>query len=182
MNARTAQLLIGAIAAIAMFGGGYAVGRTLAPAPATDAVATNAPAGAANASAQAARRAAGGAAGGQGALAGQATVGRVISVNDGSITIEVRQPGAAGATPATTSAIALVGADTRLLRTVEQEIKLADLKAGDQVTVVGTTDATTGTVSASAVLVGGNALQQVLGGQRPGAGRSPGASPSASPR
>ena len=181
MNARTTQVLIGAIAAIALFAGGFAVGRTLTPAPATDAVAANTPAGAA-ASAQAARRAAGGAAGGQGALAGQATIGRVISVNDGSITIEVRQPGAAGAAPATTSAIALVGADTRVLRTVEQEIKLADLKAGDQVTVVGTTDATTGTVSASAVLVGGNALQQVLGGQRPGAGRSPGASPSASPR
>lgn len=182
MNARTAQILIGAVAAIALFAGGYAVGRTLAPAPATDAVGTNAAAGGANASAQAARRAAGGAAGGQGAFAGQTTAGRVISVNDGSITIEVRQPGAAGAAPATTSAIALVGADTRVLRTVEQEIKLADLKAGDQVTVVGTTDATTGTVSASAVLVGGNALQQVLGGQRPGAGRSPGASPSASPR
>lgn len=183
MNARTTQVLIGAIAAIALFGGGFAVGRTLAPAPTTD-QATNTAAGG-NAAAQAARRAAGGAAGGQGALAGQgqATVGRVLSVNDGSITVEVRQAGAAGASPAVSSAIALIGADTRLLRTVEQEIKLTDLKVGDQVTIVGTTDAATGTVSANAVLVGGGALQQVFGGQRPGAGgRAPGASPSASPR
>lgn len=183
MNARTTQILIGAVAALALFGGGFAVGRTLAPAPASDTTATNNAAGG-TAAQQAARRAALG--GGQGALAGagQATVGRILSVNEGSITVEVRQPavaGAAGATPALTSTIALVGADTRLLRTVEQEIKLADLKAGDQVTIVGTADATTGTVSANAVLVGGGALQQVFGGQRPGlggGGRVPGASPS----
>ena len=181
MNARTTQVLIGAIAAIALFGGGFAVGRTLAPAPATDS-ATNAAAGG-NSAQQAARRAA--LAGGQGTLAGgQPTVGRILSVNEGSITVEVRQPavaGAAGATPGLTSTIALIGTDTRLLRTVEQELKLADLKAGDQVTIVGTTDAATGTVSANAVLVGGGALQQVFGGQRPGlggGGRVPGASPS----
>ena len=180
MNARTTQVLIGAVAAIALFGGGFAVGRTLAPAASTD-TATNTAAGG-TAAQQALRRAA---LGGQGVLAGAApTVGRILSVNEGSITIEVRQPaaaGAAGASPAVTSTIALVGADTRVLRTVEQEIKLADLKAGDQVTIVGTTDAATGTVSANAVLVGGGALQQVLGGQRPGqggGGRVPGASPS----
>ena len=181
MNARPMQIVIGAIAAIALFGGGFAVGRTLAPAPATEATAANTATGA-NAAAQAARRAAGGATG-PGALAqGQATVGRVLSVNEGSITVEVRAPGAAGASPAVSSTIALVGTDTRLLRTVEQEIKLADLKAGDQVTIVGTTDAATGTVSANAVLVGGGALQQVFGGQRPGqGGRVPGTSPSPSP-
>ena len=176
MNARTTQILIGAIAALALFGGGLAVGRVLAPAPVDTTATTNAAGG--TAAQQAQRRAALGA---QGVLggAGQATVGRILSVNDGSITVEVRQPaGAAGASPAVTSTIALVGADTRVLRTVEQEIKLADLKAGDQVTIVGTTDATTGTVSANAVLVGGGALQQVLG-TRPGAGgRPPGASPS----
>lgn len=178
MNARTTQVLIGAIAAIALFGGGFAVGRTQVPAPATDS-ATNAAAGG-NSAQQAARRAA--LAGGQGTLAGgQPTVGRILSVNEGSITVEVRQAGAAGATPGLTSTIALIGTDTRLLRTVEQELKLADLKAGDQVTIVGTTDAATGTVSANAVLVGGGALQQVFGGQRPGlggGGRVPGASPS----
>ena len=184
MNARTTQILIAAVAAIALFGGGFAVGRTLAPAPATDTAAPTVATGG-NAAAQAARRAAGQGAAGPNALgaAGQGTAGRVISVNDGSITIEVRAPGPAGASPVTTSTIALIGAETRLLKTVEQEIKLADIKAGDQVTVIGTSDATTGTVSANAVLVGGGALQQIFGGQRPGAGgRLPGASPSASPR
>jgi len=185
MNARTTQILIGAVAAIALFGGGFAVGRTLAPAPATDTAAPTAATGG-NAAAQAARRAAGQGAAGPNApgAAGQGTAGRVISVNDGSITIEVRAPGPAGASPATTtSTIALIGAETRLLKTVEQEIKLADIKAGDQVTVIGTSDATTGTVSANAVLVGGGALQQIFGGQRPAGGaRVPGASPSASPR
>ena len=183
MNARTMQILIGAVAAIALFGGGFAVGRTLAPAPAPATDSATNTAGGGNAAQQAARRAALG--GGQGVLAGtQSTVGRILSINEGSITVEVRQPaaaGAAGATPALTSTIALIGTDTRLLRTVEQELKLADLKAGDQVTIVGTTDAATGTVSANAVLVGGGALQQVLGGQRPGlggGGRVPGASPS----
>lgn len=176
---RPAQLILGLVVAIALFGGGVAVGRTLAPAPATDAAPSGAAGGGA-AAAQAARR--GG--GGPGALgAGQATAGRVLSVNDGSLTVEVRQPGPAGASPGTTSTIALIGAETRLLKSVEQEIKLADIKAGDQVTVIGTSDAATGTVSANAVLVGGGALQQIFGGQRPGAGgRLPAASPSPSPR
>jgi len=180
MNARATQILIGAVAAIALFGGGFAVGRTLAPAPATDIAAPRSATGG-NAAAQATRRAAGQNPLGAG---GQGTAGRVLSVNDGSITIEVRAPGPAGASPATTtSTIALVGAETRLLKTVEQEIKLADITAGDQVTVIGTSDATTGTVSANAILVGGGALQQLFGGQRPGAGgRLPGASPSATPR
>ena len=181
MNARATQILIGAVAALALFGGGFAVGRVLAPAPATDSAAN--PAAGGTAQQQAQRRAALGA---QGVLggAGQPTVGRILSVNEGSITVEVRQPaaaGAPGASPAVTSAIALVGADTRVLRTVEQEIKLSDIKVGDQVTIVGTTDAATGTVSANAVLVGGGALQQVFG-MRPGAGgRAPGPSPSPSP-
>lgn len=175
MNARTTQILIGAVAAIALFGGGFAIGRTLAPAAPGTVVATGTAAGG-NAAAQAARRAAGQNPAG---AAGQGTAGRVISVNDGSITIEVRATGPAGASPATTSTIALIGAETGLLKTVEQEIKLADIKAGDQVTVIRTSDATTGTVSANAVLVGGGALQQLFGGQRPGAGgRLPGASPS----
>lgn len=185
MNARTTRILIGAIAALALFGGGFAVGRTQAPAEPSSVTTVGA---AGTAAGQAARRATGpGAATGPGGAGapGTATIGRVLSVNDGSITVEVRQPGAvAGASPALTSTIALVGAETRLLKTVEQEIRLADIKAGDQVTIVGSTDATTGTVSANAILVGGGALQQVFGGQRPGAagGRAPGASPSASPR
>jgi len=178
MNARSAQIALGVVVAIALFGGGFATGAVLGPSR-DGSVATSTSAG--TTAAPAARRAGGVAPGGQGTLGAtsQATAGRVISVNDGSITVEVRQPGQAGASPTTSSTIALVGSDTRLLKTVEQEIRLTDIKAGDQVTVVGTADAATGTVSANAVLVGGGALQQVLGGQR---GRMPGASPSPSPR
>lgn len=183
MNARTTRILTGLVAAIALFGGGFAVGRTLAPAPAIEATAPTAGTGG-DTAAQAARRAGGQGPAGRSPLgaAGQGTAGRVISVNEGSITIELRAAGVGGS-PTTSSAIALVGTETRLLKTVEQEIKLADIKAGDQVTVIGTSDATTGTLSANAVLVGGGALQQIFGGQRPGAGgRLPGASPSPTPR
>lgn len=177
MNARSTQIALGVVVAIALFGGGFATGAVLGSRDGS--VTTSTSAG--TTTAPAARRAGGVAPGGQGILGAtsQATAGRVISVNDGSITVEVRQPGQAGASPTTSSTIALVGSDTRLLKTVEQEIRLTDIKAGDQVTVVGTADAATGTVSANAVLVGGGALQQVLGGQR---GRVPGVSPSPSPR
>ena len=176
-------MVLALVVSIALFGAGFATGTMLGPTRSDQAV-TNSTTAGGTAGQQAQRRAA---LGGQGVLAGAApTVGRILSVNEGSITVEVRQPavaGAAGATPALTSTIALVGADTRVLRTVEQEIKLTDLKAGDQVTIVGTTDAATGTVSANAVLVGGGALQQVFGGQRPGGLSNPGRfqSPSPSP-
>jgi hypothetical protein len=98
-------------------------------------------------------------------------------VNDGSVTIEVRSAGAQGASPTVSSQIVFVGTTTRVVRTVEQDIKASDLKANDQIQIVATTDAS-GAVSASAIVVGGNALQQLFGGQGPG-GR--GASPSPSP-
>jgi hypothetical protein len=105
--------------------------------------------------------------GGQGASGAggqQLVTGRVLSVNDGSITVEVRQPGQQGASPSVTSEIVLVGASTRIVRTTESDIKASDLKANDQIQIVGTTDAS-GNVAASAIIVGGNALQQLLGGQ-----------------
>jgi hypothetical protein len=100
-------------------------------------------------------------------------------VNDGSITIEVRQGGAPGASPTVTSQIVLVGSTTRIVKTVESDIKLGDLKPNDQVTIVGTTDAS-GNVAATAIVAGGNALQGVFGGP-PGAGRGASPSPSAKP-
>ena len=106
--------------------------------------------------------------------------GRILSVNDGSITIEVRQPGAQGASPTVTSQIVLVGSSTRIVKTVESDIKLTDLKANDQVTIVGSTDAN-GNVSATAILAGGNALQGLFGGQGGPGGAGRGASPSPSP-
>jgi hypothetical protein len=106
--------------------------------------------------------------------------GRILSVNDGSITVEVRQAGAAGASPTVTSQIVLVGGSTRLVKTAETEIKLTDLKANDQVTIVGTTDAS-GNVSATTI-VAGNAFQTILTGQGRTAPSGPAASPSPSAR
>jgi hypothetical protein len=123
-----------------------------------------------------------GARGAAGAAGQQLLTGRVISVNDGSITVEVRTGGGQGASPTVTSEIILIGSSTRIVRTTETDIKASDLRANDQIQIVGTTDAT-GSVSASAIVVGGNALGQLFGGPG-GAGGAPGgrgASPSPSP-
>jgi hypothetical protein len=178
MSMKPLNIVIGVVAALALAGGGFAAGMTVARGTTNDAAASPSPSGAAG------RGAVGGAGAGRlgqggaaGAAGGQAVVGRILSVNDGSITVEVRQPGVAGASPTVTSQIVLVGSSTRLVKTAETEIKLSDLKANDQVTIVGTTDAS-GNVSATAIVAGGNALQGVFGGQ----GQRPGASPSPSAR
>ena len=72
-------------------------------------------------------------------------------MNDGSITVSVRQPGQNGASPTVTSEIVLVGSSTKIVKTAETDIKATDLKANDQIQIVGTTDAS-GAVSASAIL------------------------------
>lgn len=168
------HIAIGTVLAIALAGGGFAAGMTVGRGVAEPA-ASPVPSGAAAARAALGQRL--GQAGGQGGLGAQATAGRILSVNDGSITIETRQPGAQGASPTVSSQIVLVGASTRIVKTTETEIKLSDLKANDQVTIVGTTDAN-GNVSATAIVAGGNALQGVLGGQgRPGSSPSPTARP-----
>lgn len=168
------HIVLGVVVALALAGGGFAAGMTVGRGAATDATAAASPSGAAGRAAIGQRLGQGGAQG-AGALGGQAMTGRILSVNDGSITVEVRQAGAAGASPTVTSQIVLVGTSTRLVKTAETEIKLSDLKANDQVTIVGTTDAS-GNVSATAIVAGGNALQGVLGGAR-GASPSPSARP-----
>lgn len=177
------HIVIGVVAAVALAGGGFAAGMTVGRGIATDATASASPTGAAGRGAGAIgqRLGQGGAPGAAGAAGGQAMTGRILSVNDGSITVEVRQPGAAGASPTVTSQIVLVGGSTRLVKTAETEIKLSDLKANDQVTIVGTTDAS-GNVSATAIVAGGNALQGILGGGRtPTRELGPSPSPSARP-
>ncbi len=174
---RTTQIVIGIVVALALAGGGFAAGMTVGRDRAT-ASASASPSGSAR---RVIASGGPGALGGAGAPGGQATVGRVLSVNDGSITIETRQPGGQGASPVVGSQIVLVGSSTRLVRTVEQDIKLTDLKQNDQVTVIGTADQS-GTLSATAIVVGGNALQQLFGGQggaQLGGGRAPA---SASPK
>ena len=173
---RPAHIALGVVFAIALAGGGFAAGMTVGRAGTTDAAATAQPTGAAAARAALGQRLGLGGAG-QGAGA-QATVGRIISVNEGSITVETRQPGAQGASPTVSSQIVLVGGSTRIVRSVETEIKLGDLKANDQVTIVGTTDSS-GNLVATAIAAGGNALQGILGG--PGGARGASPSPTARP-
>lgn len=153
MNRRIQIVLLGA-AALLIGGGGFVAGRTFAPS-ADPGVAGGGPAPDIAAALQQ-RRAAGGAApgGAAGVAGGGQLAGRVISVAAGSITGEVRQPGA----ETSRSVIALVGDSTRIVRTAETDIALTDIKPGDQVVVVGQPDQTTGTVSANAVVVGGSAL------------------------
>lgn len=178
---KPAQIVIGIVVALALAGGGFAAGMTVGKGSANEATASASPSGAAGRGAISGRAGQGGAQGGSGAFGGQAMAGRIISVNDGSITIEVRQGGAQGASPTVTSQIVLVGSTTRIVKTVETDIKLTDLKANDQVTIVGTTDAS-GNVSATAIVAGGNALQGLFGGQGgPGGFRVASPSPSAKP-
>jgi hypothetical protein len=178
---KTSQIVIAAVLGLALAGGGFAAGMTVGRGTgATTAGTSGSPAASAGVRGQ------GGAVfrGGQGASGAggpQLVTGRVLSVNDGSITVEVRQPGQQGASPAVTSEIVLVGASTRIVRATETEIKTSDLKANDQIQIVGTTDAS-GNVAASAIVVGGNALQQVFGGGAAGGGGAPRGSASPSPR
>ncbi len=179
---KPAQIVIGVVIALALAGGSFAAGMTVGKGSANEASASSSPSGAAGRGAGITGRVGqGGAQGASGAFGGQAMAGRIISVNDGSITIEVRQGGAQGASPTVTSQIVLVGSSTRIVKTVETDIKLSDLKANDQVTIVGTTDAS-GNVSATAIVAGGNALQGLFGGQGgPGGLRVASPSPSARP-
>ena len=167
---KPAQIAIAVVVALLLAGGSFAAGMTVGKGSANEATASASPSGTAGRGALTGRVGQGGA-GGSGAFGGQAMAGRIISVNDGSITIEVRQGGVQGASPTVTSQIVLVGSSTRIVKTVESDIKLTDLKANDQVTIVGTTDAS-GNLSATAIVAGGNALQGLFGGQG-GRGASP---------
>ena len=180
MTVRSAQIVIAIVLGLVLLGAGFAAGMTVGRSSETTAGASASPSGAAGRFGQAGTGAAGRGGAGQAAGGQQLLTGRVISVNDGSITVEVRQGGAQGASPTVTSAIVLVGSSTRIVKTAETDIKATDLKANDQIQIVGTTDAT-GSVSASAIVVGGNALTNLFGGQGGFGGGGRGASPSPSP-
>lgn len=176
---KPAQIAIAAVIALALAGGGFAAGMTVGKGS-VEAAASSSPSGAAGrGQAITGRLGPGGAQGASGAFGAQAVTGRILSVNDGSITVEVRQPGAQGASPTVTSQIVLVGSATRIVKTVETDIKLTDLKPSDQVTILGSTDAS-GNVAATAIVAGGNALQGLFGGPG-GRGASPSPSPTAKP-
>lgn len=180
---RGTLVVAGAVAALALFAGGYALGAgSFQPKPVA---ATGTP----TASGIGGPGAGGPGAGGAGRLAGggfNAPVnGRIISVNADSITIAVSAPRAAGVagqpsgSPALTSSIALVGSGTRVVRIAESDSKLADLRPNEQVTIIGSTDASTGTISAQTIVVGGNVLGGLFGGLGgPGGPGAPRPSPS----
>lgn len=147
---RGTLMIAGAVVAVAVFGGGYAIGANYGPKqePAVTAASGN------SVGAQRGSGAQGSAAsGGRGASSGPVS-GKVIAVNADSITIQLVARGGANGSPAPGSAIVLVGSGTRVVQTATQDSKLTELKAGDQITVVGSTDPATGVVSAQAVLVG----------------------------
>lgn len=171
------QIAAIAVAALALGGGGFAAGMTVGPTLGKSDAPAAANASAGPGGAQGRRQVAGGAGGALAGAQGQQVSGRVISVNDGSITVETRQPGG----DTTRSTIALVGADTRVVRSTEVDIKLSDIKTGDQVLIVGATDQSTGTVTANAVVVGVNALQQLFGGGQGGQFTRPSGSPGVRP-
>jgi hypothetical protein len=167
---KTPQIVIGVVAALALAGGGFAAGLTFERSQNT----------AATTGATGATGTRGGGTGGRGAFGGgtgaaaggqQPVTGRILAVNDGSITVAAVERGLGGpnaqasASPATTSEIVLVG----------------DLKVNDQVTVVGTTDAT-GMVSATTIVIGStNILGQLFGSQTGNAGLGGGGRASPSP-
>jgi hypothetical protein len=167
---RPVQMIVGVVVALALFGGGYTFGSSQAPA-ATTAATTGA-------SGPTTGRTSGGGAAARGGL----TNGQILAVNSDSITVTVRSGGANGASPTTSTQLVLVGSGTRVVRTVETDVKLTDLKVGDTVTVAGTPDTSTGTVSAQTIVVGGtNILGDILGGGQFPGGRG-GAGASGSPR
>ncbi|MBM4434242.1 MAG: hypothetical protein FJ028_03880, partial [Chloroflexi bacterium] len=173
MDSKQLQIAAAATAALVLGGGGFVAGMTVGP-TLTKAPEDASPApGAVQGQRQQVRGAGPAGAGQAGGIIGQTVTGRVISVQDGSITVETRQPGS----DTTRSTIALVGGTARLVKTTETEIKLTDIKPGDQVVISGTPDATTGTVNANAVIVGGNPIQQILGGGERPAGAPGGAGP-----
>jgi hypothetical protein len=167
LSRRPIQIVVGVIVALALFGGGFALGSTRTPAP-TAATATG-PA--------AAGRTVQGAGGPAGAAANRGlTTGQIIAVNTDSITVQVRTGGQNGASPTVTTQLVLVGTGTRVVKTSETDIKLSDLKVGDQVSVAGTPDTASGTVSAQAIVLGGTNIlgdTQFPGGRGPGASGSP---------
>lgn len=171
---RPVQIVVGVIVALALFGGGFAFGSTRG--------ATGAPNAAAATGASGAAGFRGGAGGANAAARAGLVNGQVLAVNSDSITISMRQGGQNGASPTITTQLVLVGSGTRVVKTVETDVKLSDLKVGDTVTVAGTPDTASGTISAQAIVLGGNnILGDILGGTQFPGGRGAGASGSPRP-
>lgn len=139
--------IAGAALAIALLGSGYALGaRNQAAATARDRTGSAALCPTASRSS--------GAPGGQPATGVVPLSGTIIAVNADSLTIAPAARSSSSGAPTPGSVIVLVGSGTRLVAIAAQDARLADLKAGNQVTAVGSVDAATGTVNAQALIVG----------------------------
>lgn len=147
---RTLVVFIAVVAAIALAGGGFIAGMSVGTANAAAARPS-----AATGSGTQGRQGAGQVGGAQ----GRPLNGQVLGVGDGTLTINLGQEQG--------SRIVLVAPSTRVVRTTETDIPLSGIKEGERVTVVGAENSD-GTVNAQAIVVGGNALQQ-LGSPRPSA-------------
>jgi hypothetical protein len=148
--------LAGVVAALALAGGGFVAGLTVARGSPESSTATGSPGARGPAFRQGAGQLPGGA-------QGRATSGQVVSVGEGTITLQLGQDQG--------SRIVLVAPSTRIVQTAEVDVPLTSLKPGDRITVVGQENSD-GTLNALAVVVGGaNVLQQFLGSPRPSPSR-----------
>lgn len=147
-------MVAGAVVAIALAGGGFLAGTKVSAAQDNAAAKQTPPAGT-----QIVRRGA------------QPVSGHVISTSNGSITVQVNDP----AEGQPRSVVALVGSSAHVVRTTTTDLKPSDIKVGDEVTVIGQTDSTSGAVTANAVVVG--AGPQLFFGGQAGGGPRQGGSP-----
>ena len=98
MNLKSTQIAIAAVLGVLLLGGGFAAGMTVGKGSAEAASASASPSGAGGRGlVVGGPGGAAGAAGARGANGQQVVTGRVLSVNDGSITVEVRSGGGQGA-------------------------------------------------------------------------------------
>lgn len=151
---RPAIIGLALLLGLALAGGGFVAGMTVERSRGDAATGSPAPG--------AGQRVGPGGAGGRqapGGAQGRALNGEVLSVGDGTITVRLGQQEG--------SRIVLVAPSTRLVRTIETTVQLAEVRAGERVTIVGSENSD-GSVNAQAVVVGGtNVLQQILGSPRP---------------
>src|SRR5438477_12916168 len=99
---RPVHTALGAVVALVLFGGGFALGSNAK-------VASSSATGAAGSTGAAVTRGGAGAAGAGGAAANRGLVnGQILAINSDSITISMRQGGQNGASATTTTALVLV--------------------------------------------------------------------------
>lgn len=136
--------IVGIIVLVAVFYGGVSYGKSQTPASATGATAYSGMRGG---------RGTGGFGGFGGSAGGGFTSGQIISKDATSITVQLAAPagGATGATSPVGSKIVLLGNSTKITKSVAGT--MSDLSVGTQVSVTGTTDTNSGSISAQTIQI-----------------------------